>query len=155
VTRCSVCSCSRHCSVHSIGVHPYIWSLGLHSSKYPQHFRIFLSAFVGWFMCDRADQVIVMVAACESWKICLNRTLPNAVEVNSLSSFETELPFDYYSLPFCKPKGGVQKSKSSVNPGNILSGLRMYNSPYVFKAMVRSFRCPLLGFMLQMSEVLS
>lgn len=56
-----------------------------------------------------------------------------------MSSFETELPYDYYSLPFCKPKGGVQKSTSSVNPGTILSGLRMYNSPYIFKVHVRSY----------------
>eukprot|EP00892_Ulva_mutabilis_P012316 jgi/Ulvmu1/9457/UM052_0023.1 len=55
------------------------------------------------------------------------------VEVNSVSSFETELPYDYYSLPFCKPKGGVKRSTSSVNPGTILSGLRMFNSPYQFR----------------------
>jgi hypothetical protein len=60
------------------------------------------------------------------------------VEVNSLTSVETELPFDYYSLPFCKPAGGVKRSTSSVNPGTILSGLRMFNSPYVFKVHVRS-----------------
>ena len=52
-------------------------------------------------------------------------------------SFDTELPFDYYSLPFCTPAGGVQKSTSSVNPGTILSGLRMFSSPYEFKINVR------------------
>ena len=61
-----------------------------------------------------------------------------AVEVNSLVSYDTELPYEYYSLPFCKPKSGVQRSKSSVNPGTILSGLRMYNSPYEFKINVRA-----------------
>jgi transmembrane 9 superfamily member 2/4 len=56
-----------------------------------------------------------------------------------------ELPYDYYSLPFCKPKGGVQMSKSSVTPGNILSGLRIFNSPYVFNTMVRFFELRSLG----------
>ena len=60
------------------------------------------------------------------------------MEVNSLSSFDTEIPYDYYSLPFCKPLGGVKRSTSSVNPGTILSGLKMYNSPYVFQMKVRA-----------------
>eukprot|EP00798_Chlamydomonas_sp_ICE-L_P015250 gene15250-21332_t len=31
-------------------------------------------------------------------------------KVNSLTSFDTELPFDYYDLPFCRPPEGVQKT---------------------------------------------
>lgn len=65
----------------------------------------------------------------------------HAVEVNSLSSFDTELPYEYYSMPFCKPEVGVKKSTSSVNPGTILSGLRMYNSPYSFSMQVRVTVC--------------
>ena len=57
--------------------------------------------------------------------------------MNSIVSFDTELPFEYYSLPFCTPAGGVQKSTASVNPGTILSGLRMFSSPYEFKVNVR------------------
>lgn len=26
-----------------------------------------------------------------------------AASVNSLTSFETELPYEYYTMPFCKP----------------------------------------------------
>ena len=66
---------------------------------------------------------------------CKHRSL-DAVEVNSLSSYDTELPYEYYSLPFCKPEDGVKKSTSSVNPGTILSGLKMFNSPYTFKVKV-------------------
>ena len=75
------------------------------------------------------------------------------VEVNSLVSYDTELPYEYYSLPFCKPAGGVQKSTSSVNPGTILSGLRMYNSPYEFQINVRALSLPLqlCAMMLAMS----
>lgn len=58
-------------------------------------------------------------------------------------SYDTELPYDYYYLPFCKPEGGPSPSKSSVNPGTILSGLRMFNSPYNFKVMVRARPAPL------------
>jgi transmembrane 9 superfamily protein 2/4 len=62
------------------------------------------------------------------------------VYVNSLTSFETELPFDYYSMPFCKPEGGPQRIANSANPGTILQGLRIENSPYVLRMMVCATR---------------
>lgn len=60
-----------------------------------------------------------------------------AAEVNSLTSFETGLPYEPYSLPFCKPQGGVEKTSSSFNAGDLLSGLQLYNSPYQFHVDVR------------------
>lgn len=60
-----------------------------------------------------------------------------AAEVNSLTSSETELPYNYYTLPFCKPPEGVKKSLSSINPGTILMGSRIENSPYNFSMLVR------------------
>ncbi|KAK9807028.1 hypothetical protein WJX72_011093 [[Myrmecia] bisecta] len=57
-------------------------------------------------------------------------------EVNSLTSAETELPFNYYSLPFCPPPEGVRKSLNSINPGTILMGSRIENSPYNFTMLV-------------------
>ena len=61
-----------------------------------------------------------------------------AADVNSLTSPETELPFEYYSLPFCKPPEGVRSTLSAINPGTILTGARIENSPYNFTTMVRS-----------------
>ncbi|KAK9828352.1 hypothetical protein WJX74_010345 [Apatococcus lobatus] len=57
-------------------------------------------------------------------------------EVNSLTSAETELPFNYYTLPFCKPPEGVRKSLSTINPGTILTGAQIQNSPYNFSMLV-------------------
>ncbi|KAA0063550.1 hypothetical protein IC582_011827 [Cucumis melo] len=54
-----------------------------------------------------------------------------SVKVNSLTSIETELPFGYYSLPFCKPSEGVKDS--AENLGELLMGDRIENSPYQFK----------------------
>eukprot|EP00193_Tetraselmis_chui_P008195 CAMPEP_0177765252 /NCGR_PEP_ID=MMETSP0491_2-20121128/7892_1 /TAXON_ID=63592 /ORGANISM="Tetraselmis chuii, Strain PLY429" /LENGTH=315 /DNA_ID=CAMNT_0019281587 /DNA_START=214 /DNA_END=1156 /DNA_ORIENTATION=+ len=74
---------------------------------------------------------------------------PLSAEVNSLRSFETELPFDYYSLPFCKPAGGVRASSSNVNIGTFLTGQRLENSPYNFTMMVNEETkdaCPTDGF---------
>ena len=62
-----------------------------------------------------------------------------AVEVNSLVSSDTEIPFDYYSMPFCKPKDGVKKSSGSINPGTIMLGIRIENSPYTLKMMVEEY----------------
>jgi len=53
------------------------------------------------------------------------------VKVNSLTSIDTEMPFSYYSLPFCKPEGGVKDS--AENLGELLVGDRIENSPYRFK----------------------
>lgn len=44
------------------------------------------------------------------------------------SSVQTLLPYDYYSLKFCKPKGGVKPY--SENLGEFLRGDRIENSAY-------------------------
>ncbi|KAG6387390.1 hypothetical protein SASPL_152577 [Salvia splendens] len=54
--------------------------------------------------------------------------------VNSLTSIETELPFSYYSLPYCKPQGGIKKS--AENLGELLMGDQIDNSPYRFRMNV-------------------
>ncbi|XVF34480.1 hypothetical protein REPUB_Repub18cG0062300 [Reevesia pubescens] len=56
---------------------------------------------------------------------------PLSVKVNSLTSIDTEMPFSYYSLPFCKPTEGVKDS--AENLGELLMGDRIENSPYKFK----------------------
>lgn len=55
-------------------------------------------------------------------------------KVNSLTSIETELPFSYYSLPYCKPQGGIKKS--AENLGELLMGDQIDNSPYRFRMNV-------------------
>ncbi|XP_023766041.1 transmembrane 9 superfamily member 12 [Lactuca sativa] len=52
-------------------------------------------------------------------------------KVNSLTSIETELPFSYYSLPYCTPPGGIKKS--AENLGELLMGDQIDNSPYRFR----------------------
>ncbi|EFN55304.1 hypothetical protein CHLNCDRAFT_134265 [Chlorella variabilis] len=58
-------------------------------------------------------------------------------EANSLVSSETEMPFDYYSMPFCEPPEGVQRATSTINPGTILLGIKIQNSPYNFTIMTK------------------
>src|SRR4051812_38801898 len=55
-------------------------------------------------------------------------------KVNSLTSIETELPFSYYSLPYCQPLGGIKKS--AENLGELLMGDQIDNSPYLFRMNV-------------------
>ena len=50
------------------------------------------------------------------------------LKVNKLSSIHTQLPYDYYSLKFCRPTEGVESY--SENLGEFLSGDRIENSPY-------------------------
>ncbi len=53
------------------------------------------------------------------------------VKVNAITSFESELPYSYYSLPFCKPEEGVRKT--AENLGELLIGDQIENSPYKFQ----------------------
>ncbi|XP_073042675.1 transmembrane 9 superfamily member 9-like [Primulina eburnea] len=55
---------------------------------------------------------------------------PLNVKVNKLTSIRTQLPYSYYSLPFCSPKTIVD---SRENLGEVLRGDRIENSPFVFK----------------------
>lgn len=55
------------------------------------------------------------------------------VRVNSLRSAATELPYDYYALPYCVPEGGPQRI--TENLGELLHGDRIESSPYVFHAL--------------------
>ncbi|XP_038703405.1 transmembrane 9 superfamily member 12-like [Tripterygium wilfordii] len=57
-----------------------------------------------------------------------------SAKVNSLTSINTELPFSYYSLPYCKPLGGIKKS--AENLGQLLMGDQIVNSPYRFRMNV-------------------
>jgi transmembrane 9 superfamily protein 2/4 len=61
--------------------------------------------------------------------------------VNSLTSSETDLPFEYYTMPFCKPPEGVKKA-SSANLGTVLMGVRLENSPYNFSMWVGTNTVP-------------
>ena len=93
---------------------------------YPQEFR------VGALLSgkDLADVSISSTARLID-RLCL------AANVNSLKSFDTELPFEYYTMPFCKPPGGVKRIADTANPGTILEGLRIENSPYNFTMKAR------------------
>jgi transmembrane 9 superfamily member 2/4 len=49
-------------------------------------------------------------------------------QVNKLTSTQTQIPYDYYSFPFCRPPAGVHHY--GENLGEFLTGDRIENSPY-------------------------
>merc|ERR1719331_2851555 len=49
------------------------------------------------------------------------------IKVHKLSSPKTHLPYDYYSLPFCKPD---EVTRQAENLGEVMSGAIIQNSPY-------------------------
>ncbi|XP_068647821.1 transmembrane 9 superfamily member 8-like [Aristolochia californica] len=51
------------------------------------------------------------------------------VKVNKLTSIKTQLPYSYFSLPFCRPDVIIDNAE---NLGEVLRGDRIENSPYVF-----------------------
>ena len=56
------------------------------------------------------------------------------IKVNKLDSVLTQLPYDYYELPFCHPGDGVRKD--AENLGEILTGDSIENSPYKVEMML-------------------
>ncbi|KAG0599023.1 hypothetical protein M758_12G121100 [Ceratodon purpureus] len=55
---------------------------------------------------------------------------PVTIKVNKLTSIKTQLPYEYYSLDYCKP----QKIENvAENLGEVLRGDRIENSPYEFE----------------------
>ena len=48
-------------------------------------------------------------------------------KVNKISSTKTALPYEYYSLPFCRPDPIIN---SAENLGEVLRGDRILNSLY-------------------------
>ncbi|OAY27492.1 transmembrane 9 superfamily member 8 [Manihot esculenta] len=52
------------------------------------------------------------------------------VKVNKLTSTKTQLPYSYYTLPYCRPSKILD---SAENLGEVLRGDRIENSPFVFK----------------------
>ncbi|KAG6556360.1 hypothetical protein Mapa_002303 [Marchantia paleacea] len=52
------------------------------------------------------------------------------VKVNKITSIKTQLPYEYYSLDYCKPE---RIENMAENLGEVLRGDRIENSPYQFK----------------------
>jgi transmembrane 9 superfamily protein 2/4 len=53
------------------------------------------------------------------------------IKVNKLDSVKTQMPYDYYSLPFCAPE---EIEELAENLGEVLSGDRMETSLYEVRA---------------------
>ncbi len=49
------------------------------------------------------------------------------LKVNKLTSTRTQLPYEYYSMPYCRPE---KIMPSAENLGEVLRGDRIENSPY-------------------------
>mmetsp|Transcript_738 Transcript_738/g.1274 ORF Transcript_738/g.1274 Transcript_738/m.1274 type:complete len:645 (+) Transcript_738:81-2015(+) len=87
--------------------------------------------------------VIVLLALCDAHKATyyLPGVTPHAYKhhdnaklfVSKLSSTKTQIPYDYYSLPYCKPKKATLEAE---NLGQILSGERIENSVYELEVKV-------------------
>merc|ERR1719310_1202025 len=55
------------------------------------------------------------------------------MKVNTLTSVKTQLPYGYYTLPYCKPDNVKQRVE---NLGEILAGDGIENAPYELKMKV-------------------
>ncbi|KAF0290145.1 Transmembrane 9 superfamily member 4 [Amphibalanus amphitrite] len=87
---------------------------------------------------------------------------PIKVQAIKLTSTHTQLPYDYYSLPLCRPKNGTLVYKSE-NLGEVLRGDRIVNTPYevhmkkdvVCQVLCNSFDNPMSWTKEDTNEVIS
>jgi transmembrane 9 superfamily member 2/4 len=63
------------------------------------------------------------------------------LKVNAMTSIHTQIPKDYYRLPFCRPEGGPKMA--SENLGEFLTGNKIQSSPYVLN-MLNEMYCQIL-----------
>lgn len=63
---------------------------------------------------------------------------PVEVKAVKLTSIKTQLPYEYYALPFCQPLSGVVYK--AENLGEVLRGDRIVNTPYEVK-MATDVKC--------------
>eukprot|EP00535_Pseudo-nitzschia_heimii_P003279 CAMPEP_0197180032 /NCGR_PEP_ID=MMETSP1423-20130617/4788_1 /TAXON_ID=476441 /ORGANISM="Pseudo-nitzschia heimii, Strain UNC1101" /LENGTH=652 /DNA_ID=CAMNT_0042630051 /DNA_START=122 /DNA_END=2080 /DNA_ORIENTATION=- len=64
-----------------------------------------------------------------------------ALKVNAMTSVHTQIPRDYYQLPFCEPPGGAQMA--SENLGEFLTGNKIQSSPYAINMLTETY-CTIL-----------
>jgi len=63
------------------------------------------------------------------------------IKAVKLTSVKAQLPYEYYSLPFCRPEGGI--IYKAENLGEVLRGDRITNTPYSVK-MAKNEGCQVL-----------
>ena len=61
------------------------------------------------------------------------------LKVNKLTSVHTQLPYEYYSLPYCRPD---KIESSAENLGEVLRGDRIETSPYEVMLAFSELQCP-------------
>jgi len=59
------------------------------------------------------------------------------LKVNAMTSIHTQLPKDYYRLPFCQPVGGPKMA--SENLGEFLTGNKIQSSPYQLNMLLEKY----------------
>lgn len=72
------------------------------------------------------------------------------LKVNALTSTHTQIPRDYYRLPFCQPPDGPKMA--SENLGEFLTGNKIQNSPYQIHMLEESFCTKLCQVQLDKGE---
>lgn len=85
---------------------------------------IFFSSFFIFFTMNEVKSFYVPGVAPHEFK----KGEPMDIQAVKMTSVKTQIPYDYYSLPFCEPK---EKHYVPENLGEILRGDRIVNTGYV------------------------
>src|SRR5690242_16399207 len=70
---------------------------------------------------------------------------PVSLKVNKVDSVKTQMPYEFYSLPFCRPEKIVD---AAANLGELLSGDKIQSSLYDVSVLVKNVHIIFVLFIL-------
>ncbi|MGK3759746.1 MAG: transmembrane 9 superfamily protein 2/4, partial [Bacillariaceae sp.] len=86
-------------------------------------------------LCSRTSNAVFYVPGVKPLELTTGESVP--LKVNAMTSIHTQIPKDYYRLPFCKPTGGPQMA--SENLGEFLTGNKIQSSVYNINMLTESY----------------
>ena len=86
-------------------------------------------------LCSRTANAVFYVPGVKPLELTMGESVP--LKVNAMTSIHTQIPKDYYRLPFCKPSGGPQMA--SENLGEFLTGNKIQSSVYNINMLTESY----------------
>jgi len=96
---------------------------------------LFLLMTLAALVCNKEVNAVFYIPGVKPLELARGEPVP--MKVNAMTSIHTQIPKDYYRLPFCKPTGGPQMA--SENLGEFLTGNKIQSSVYNINMLTEGY----------------
>lgn len=96
---------------------------------------LFLLMTLAALACNKEVNAVFYIPGVKPLELARGEPVP--MKVNAMTSIHTQIPKDYYRLPFCKPTGGPQMA--SENLGEFLTGNKIQSSVYNINMLTEGY----------------